>query len=85
MVHISGDGQLVQSRPWSLTRFLGEIYNVISLYFSTLISPSTNRHGNRYSRDYRPGSGPLPPSRRIGRINNTPSVNVPGGCRSCQG
>lgn len=87
MVHVSGDGQVVSSRPWSITRLIGEIFNAISLFFTTLISPASDRYSTgNYSRGSASGSssGPRPggPRRPIGRINF--DVPVPG-CRSCQG
>ncbi|XP_029179176.1 selenoprotein K-like [Nylanderia fulva] len=88
MVYVTGDGNLVNSVPWGLRRvfgfFTGIIY-MIMMFFQTLISPGTNRGEGQYTRDYRPGSGPRPPPRRLGRPNTGNNVDVPffGGCSSC--
>ncbi|XP_020293991.1 selenoprotein K-like [Pseudomyrmex gracilis] len=91
MAYVTGDGDLVQSAPWGLKRifgfFTGVLYMII-MFFQTLISPDMNRagSGSGYTRDYRPGSGPPRPPRRLGRPNTGNNVNVPFfGCRSCQG
>ncbi|XP_011053024.1 PREDICTED: selenoprotein K-like [Acromyrmex echinatior] len=88
MVYVTDDGDVVKSAPWGLRRifgfFTGVIYMII-MFFQTLINPGMNRSGNQYSRDYRPGSGPRPPMRRLGRPNTGNNVDIPffGGCSSC--
>lgn len=88
MVYVTDDGSVVKSTPWGLRRvfglFTGVIYMVI-MFFQTLVNPGTNRADSQYTRDYRPGSGPPPPPRRLGRPNTGNNVDVPffGGCSSC--
>ncbi|XP_015607053.1 selenoprotein K [Cephus cinctus] len=87
MVYISEDGRVLESNPWSFSKiyslFAGFFFMIL-MFFRTLINPDITKHGDQYSRDYRPGSGPpRPPSRRIGRPYTGETHNVPGGCRSC--
>ncbi|XP_012233557.1 selenoprotein K [Linepithema humile] len=89
MVYVTGDGNVVNSTPWGLRRvfglFTGAFYMII-MFFQTLISPGTNRVEGQNSRgDFRPGSGPRPPPRRLGRPNTGNNVDIPffGGCSSC--
>ncbi|XP_076645538.1 selenoprotein K [Halictus rubicundus] len=89
MVYVSKDGEVLQSTPMLkkvLSFFTGIIYMVI-LFFKTMVNPDLNKYGSDYSRNYRPGSGPQPPSsRRLGRPNTGGSMPIPfGGCRSCAG
>ncbi|XP_043286329.1 selenoprotein K-like [Venturia canescens] len=89
MTYVAGDGSLVERTPWSLGSLFGLIFGFfhgIGMFFNTLIRPKSNKYGDRYTRDYRPGSGPpRPPTRRMGGLNLGPSVSVPGGCSSCAG
>lgn len=75
MTYISRDGQVLQSKPWSLGS-IGDLFfgliNVVTLFFSTLNPFSTpNSKGENHSTDYRstggrgapPGGGP---KRRFG-------------------
>ncbi|XP_032683270.1 selenoprotein K-like [Odontomachus brunneus] len=88
MVYVTDDGSVVNSIPWSLRRifglFTGVIYMFI-MFFQTLINPDMNRAGNHSTRDFRPGSGPRPSNRRLGRPNTGNNVDIPffGGCSSC--
>ncbi|KAG7211452.1 hypothetical protein KM043_010735 [Ampulex compressa] len=89
MVYITNDGNVLQTEPWGLKRifgiFSGVIYMVV-MFFRTLVNPSMSGRANDNSRDFRPGSGPPRPPRRLGRPNTGPTVNIPfGGCRSCAG
>ena len=69
MVYVSGDGQILQSRPWSLGA-IGDMFwgfiNVIVLFFRTLINPDSTAKGDKFTTDYRStgGRGPPPPPRR---------------------
>ncbi|KAK3793184.1 hypothetical protein RRG08_009483 [Elysia crispata] len=76
MPYIS-NGQVVESRsPWRLsfiTDLFWGIINFVVLFFQTLVDPSKNSKGNRYTSDYRrpgsgPGGGPGGPRRRMGGI-----------------
>ncbi|XP_011639389.1 selenoprotein K-like [Pogonomyrmex barbatus] len=88
MVYITNDGDVMKSTPWGLKRvfafFTGIIYMVI-MFFQTLVNIGTNRSRNQYSRDYYPGSGSRPSTRRLGRPNTGNNVDIPffGGCSSC--
>ncbi|XP_014470708.1 PREDICTED: selenoprotein K-like [Dinoponera quadriceps] len=88
MVYVADDGSVVNSVPWSVRRvfgiFTGMIYMVV-MFFQTLVSPGMDRTDRQSTRDFRPGSGPRPPSRRLGRPNTGDSVDIPffGGCSSC--
>ena len=72
MVYVTGDGRVVQSRPWSfgaVTDIFWGFINVIVLFFRTLINPDSTAKGDRYTTDYRStgGRGPPPaPRRRFG-------------------
>ncbi|XP_034946879.1 selenoprotein K [Chelonus insularis] len=87
MTYISGDGCLLQNEPWSIRKVFGFFTNLIFgivMFFYTLINPGTTKYGNGYTRNYRPGSGPpRPPSKKLGRLDLKPSMNMPGGCSSC--
>ncbi|XP_024890065.1 selenoprotein K-like [Temnothorax curvispinosus] len=88
MVYVTDDGNVVKSTPWGLKRILGfftGIIYMIIMFFQTLFNPGMNSLGSRYSRDYHPGSGPRPPTRRLGRPNTGNNVDIPffGGCSSC--
>ncbi|KAL6423267.1 hypothetical protein ACFW04_010138 [Cataglyphis niger] len=89
MVYVTDDGSVVKSTPWGLKKvfrfFTGVIYMII-MFFQTLINPGMNTAESQYTRDYRPGSGPRPPPRRLGRPNTRNNVDIPfGGCSSCAG
>lgn len=72
MVYVTGDGRVMESRPWSLgyfTDLFWGIINVIGLFFRTLINPDSSAKGDRYTTDYRSTGGrgpPGPPRRRFG-------------------
>lgn len=71
MPYISG-GEILQSRsPWRLSiipEFIWGVINFFVLFFQTLINPSKNAKGDRYTSDYRRpgGGGGGGPSRRMG-------------------
>ena len=67
MAYITGDGRVLESRPWSLAAFIDMFWgfiNVVILFFRTLINPDSTKKGDNASTDYRrpgrpgPGSGP---------------------------
>ncbi|XP_048005709.1 selenoprotein K-like [Leguminivora glycinivorella] len=83
MPYISSDGQ-VGKRPFSLYGIFWAIVNFFYLFYMTLINADYNKHGEKYTREYRsPGSGPpRPPSRRFGGFNSGsgPAPPPAGGC-----
>ncbi|XP_078043340.1 selenoprotein K [Augochlora pura] len=86
MVYVSKDGQVLQTIPLTkkIFGFFTGIFYMFVLFFQTMVNPDMNKYGNDYSRNYRPGAGPQPPSRRLGRPNMRDNVNIPfGGCSSC--
>merc|ERR1712189_102232 len=69
MVYCTADGRVLQEKPWSLScipDFFRSLVNFVTLFFTTLINPGTNKKGDGYSTDYRstggrggpPGGGP---------------------------
>ena len=73
MVYYTGDGRVVESRPWSFGYFSDIFWgfiNVVGIFFQTLINPDSSSKGDRYTTDYRStgGRGPPPggPRRRFG-------------------
>ncbi|KDR20443.1 selenoprotein K-like [Zootermopsis nevadensis] len=83
MVYVSSSGTIQDKSPWSISRLIALLWgflNFIVMFFKTLINPDMNRHGDRYTRDYRPGPGPpRPPQRRMGGFGSG-SINS---CASC--
>ncbi|GLG95863.1 Selenoprotein K [Gryllus bimaculatus] len=79
MVYIASDGSIREGAPWGLSRlfaFFWAFFNAIIMFFKTLINPDYNKHGNQYTRDYKPGNGPpRPPRRRMGGFG--PGGTVP--------
>ncbi|KAK3605845.1 hypothetical protein CHS0354_002480 [Potamilus streckersoni] len=70
MVYIS-DGQVKDSQTLWRVSIIPDIFwaiiNFIVLFFQTLISPGTTKHGKNHTSDYRSGQGPpKPPRRRMG-------------------
>ncbi|XP_069701199.1 selenoprotein K-like [Periplaneta americana] len=79
MVYISSSGTIQEKSPWSLSRLVDlfwSLLNFIVMFFRTLVNPDMNRHGERFTRDYRPGNGPpRPPQRRMGGLGRG-SINT---------
>ncbi|KAF7988646.1 hypothetical protein HCN44_001219 [Aphidius gifuensis] len=85
MVYISNDGSLLPAAPW-INRFFGfftSIFYGIGMFFNTLITPNTTKYGTGYTRNYRPGSGSKPATKKFGGLNLKGSMSMPGGCSSC--
>ncbi|XP_005105508.1 selenoprotein K [Aplysia californica] len=76
MPYISNDGQVLESRsPWRLSvipEMIWGLINFIVLFFQTLINPSKNSKGDRYTSEYRRPGGGGPggggPRRRMGGV-----------------
>ena len=72
MAYVTGDGRVVQSRPWSFAAIVDMFWgflNVVALFFRTLVQPDSTKKGDSSSTDYRrpgrPGGGPGPGGPRI--------------------
>ena len=56
MVYCTADGQVLQSKPWSLSSipdFFKGLFSFVYMFFTTLINPDANKKGEGYSTDYR--------------------------------
>jgi len=85
MVYVSSSGVIEDRPPWSLSRVIALFWgflNFVFMFFKTLINPDMNKHGSRYTRDYRPGPRPPPPPRRRMGGFGSDSINTPDLCTS---
>ncbi|XP_012258134.1 selenoprotein K-like [Athalia rosae] len=94
MAYVTEDGTVLKSEPWGrklITFFMG-VYHALFMFVTSLLNPiigmlgpgDSSSQNSRYTRDFRPGSGPpRPPYRRLGRPNLGPAMNIPGGCGGC--
>jgi len=85
MAYVTGDGRVLESRPWSLAALIDMFWgfiNVVVLFFRTLINPDSSKKGDNTTSDYRrpgrPGGGPgHGPNVRGFRRGNAPSSSPP--------
>uniref|UniRef100_A0A0K2V8A7 Selenoprotein Klike [Xiphosphorus maculatus] n=1 Tax=Lepeophtheirus salmonis TaxID=72036 RepID=A0A0K2V8A7_LEPSM len=87
MVYLTNDGQVHDSRPWSISSIKDTFWGFIQffvLFFTTLFQPDSDPKGasSRYSTDYRNpgGRGPPPsggPRRRMGGFSTQRSGPSP--------
>ncbi|CAO1398812.1 unnamed protein product [Diamesa serratosioi] len=94
MPYVAGNGSMMSSPPITkrVAFFFAGIWSFIVLFFKTLFGENVNKSGNKFTRDYRggtggggggggpgpgPGRGPRPPERRMGRIGRMSDVCTP--------
>ena len=56
MVYCTADGRVLQAKPWSFSSipdFFKGLFSFVTLFFTTLVGPGTNKKGEGYSTDYR--------------------------------
>jgi len=92
MVYVTGDGRVLESRPWSFAAIVDMFWgfiNVVVLFFRTLINPDSSKKGDNATKDYRrpgrpgpgsgPGSGPRIRGFRQGGAPSSPPMAMGGG------